>query len=221
MRCNCFNSKICDLNKINELAVKSDRLLAIAVASFTTLTTWKRGRELVRKQLVAKSVPLVSVINSLGPHIARARGTAVFMTATTEGVPAALLHNLKHNQTVHERTVLTTVMTVETPYVPDGERITLTDLGSGFYRLVIRYGFMETPDVPEALAACKAYGLKFDLMKTSFFLSRETIVPSLYPGMARWRELLFAYMALNATTAMKSFKIPTERVVELGTQLEI
>lgn len=195
--------------------------LAIAVASFTTLTTWKRGRELVRKQLVAKSVPLVSVINSLGPHIARARGTAVFMTATTEGVPAALLHNLKHNQTVHERTVLTTVMTVETPYVPDGERITLTDLGSGFYRLVIRYGFMETPDVPEALAACKAYGLKFDLMKTSFFLSRETIVPSLYPGMARWRELLFAYMALNATTAMKFFKIPTERVVELGTQLEI
>lgn len=195
--------------------------LAIAVASFTTLTTWKRGRELVRKQLVAKSVPLVSVINSLGPHIARARGTAVFMTATTEGVPAALLHNLKHNQTVHERTVLTTVMTVETPYVADGERITLTDLGSGFYRLVIRYGFMETPDVPEALAACKAYGLKFDLMKTSFFLSRETIVPSLYPGMARWRELLFAYMALNATTAMKFFKIPTERVVELGTQLEI
>lgn len=193
----------------------------IAVASFTTLTTWKRGRELVRKQLVAKSVPLVSVINSLGPHIARARGTAVFMTATTEGVPAALLHNLKHNQTVHERTILTTVMTAEIPYVPESERIRLTDLGSGFYRLVIRYGFMQTPDVPEALAACKAYGLKFDLMKTSFFLSRETIVPSLYPGMARWRELLFAYMALNATTAMKFFKIPTERVVELGTQLEI
>jgi KUP system potassium uptake protein len=195
--------------------------LAIAVASFTTLTTWKRGRELVRKQLVAKSVPLVSVINSLGPHIARARGTAVFMTATTEGVPAALLHNLKHNQTVHERTILTTVMTAETPYVPEDERITFTDLGSGFYRLVIRYGFMETPDIPAALSACKGYGFKFDLMKTSFFLSRETIVPSLYPGMARWRELLFAYMALNATTAMKFFKIPTERVVELGTQLEI
>ncbi|MGZ9105211.1 MAG: potassium transporter Kup [Rhodoplanes sp.] len=195
--------------------------LFIGFLSFTVLTTWKRGRELVRKQLVAKSVPLVSVINSLGPHIARARGTAVFMTATTEGVPAALLHNLKHNQTVHERTILTTVMTAEIPYVPESERIRLTDLGSGFYRLVIRYGFMQTPDVPEALAACKAYGLKFDLMKTSFFLSRETIVPSLYPGMARWRELLFAYMALNATTAMKFFKIPTERVVELGTQLEI
>ncbi len=195
--------------------------LFVGFLSFTVLTTWKRGRELVRKQLVAKSVPLVSVINSLGPHVARARGTAVFMTATTEGVPAALLHNLKHNQTVHERTILTTVMTAETPYVPEDERITFTDLGSGFYRLVIRYGFMETPDIPAVLSACKGYGFKFDLMKTSFFLSRETIVPSLYPGMARWRELLFAYMALNATTAMKFFKIPTERVVELGTQLEI
>ncbi len=195
--------------------------LAIAVASFTTLTTWKKGRELVRKQLIAKSVPLDVVIHSLGPHIARARGTAVFMTATTKGVPAALLHNIKHNQTVHERTVLTTVMTADVPYVPDGQRITLTDLGSGFYRLAIRYGFMQTPDVPAALADCRSYGLDFDLMKTSFFLSRETIVPSLYPGMARWRELFFAYMALNATTAMKFFRIPTERVVELGTQLEI
>ena len=194
--------------------------LAIAIASFTTLTTWKKGRELVRKQLIAKSVPLDAVIKSLGPHVARARGIAVFMTATAEGVPAALLHNLKHNQTVHERTVLTTVMTADTPYVPDSDRITLTDLGSGFYRLVIRYGFMQTPDVPAALPACKSYGLDFDLMKTSFFLSRETIVPSLYPGMARWRELFFAFMALNATTATKFFNIPTERVVELGTQLE-
>ena len=195
--------------------------LFVGFFSFTVLTTWKRGRELVREQLVAKSVPLDTVIDSLGPHVARARGIAVFLTATTEGVPAALLHNLKHNQTVHERTVLTTVTTAETPYVPDSERITLTDLGSGFYRLIIRYGFMQSPDVPAALAACKAHGLDFELMRTSFFLSRETIVPSLYPGMARWRELLFAFMALNATSATKFFNIPTERVVELGTQLEI
>jgi KUP system potassium uptake protein len=195
--------------------------LAIAIASFTTLTTWKRGRELVRKQLIAKSVPLDSVIRSLVPNIARARGTAVFMTATTKGVPAALLHNLKHNQTVHERTVLATVMTADIPYIPDSERITLTDLGSGFYRLIVRYGFMQSPDIPAALGLCKDHGFEFDLMKTSFFLSRETIVPSLYPGMARWRELFFAYMALNATSATKFFNIPTERVVELGTQLEI
>ena len=195
--------------------------LAIAVASFTTLTTWKKGRELVRKKLIEQSVPLETIIQSLGPHIARARGTAVFLTATTQGVPAALLHNLRHNQTVHERTVLTTVMTAESPYVPDSARLTLTNLRSGFYRLVIHYGFMQTPDIPAALAACKPYGLDFDPMKTSFFLSRETIVPSLYPGMARWRELFFAYMALNATTATKFFNIPTERVVELGTKLEI
>ncbi|MBL8586009.1 MAG: potassium transporter Kup [Bradyrhizobiaceae bacterium] len=195
--------------------------LFVGFLSFTVLTTWKRGRELVRKQLVAKSVPLDAVIHSLGPHVARARGLAVFLTATTEGVPAALLHNLKHNQTVHERTLLATVTTAETPYVPDSDRITLTDLGSGFYRLIIRYGFMQSPDVPAALAACRSCGLEFDLMRTSFFLSRETIVPSLYPGMARWREILFAFMALNATSATKFFNIPTERVVELGTQLEI
>lgn len=195
--------------------------LFIAFLSFTVLTTWKRGRELVRKQLIAQSVPLESVISSIGTHIARARGTAVFMTATTEGVPAALLHNMKHNQTVHERTILTTVTTADVPYVPESERIALTDLGSGFYRLVIRYGFMQSPDIPAALTACKAHHLECDLLKTSFFLSRETIVPSLYPGMARWREILFAYMALNATSATKFFNIPTERVVELGTQLEI
>jgi KUP system potassium uptake protein len=195
--------------------------LAIAIASFTTLTTWKRGRELVRTQLVAKSVPLEVVINSLGPNISRARGTAIFMTATTTGVPAALLHNLKHNQTVHECTILTTVITADVPFVADDDRIKLSDLGCGFYRLIIRYGFMQSPDVPAALGACKSLGLSCDVMTTSFFLSRETIVPSLYPGMARWRELFFAYMALNATTAMKFFRIPTERVVELGTQLEI
>lgn len=175
----------------------------------------------MRKQLIGKSVPLDAFITSLGTHISRARGNAVFMTATTEGVPAALLHNLKHNQTVHERTVLATVTTADVPFVADNERVTLTDLGSGFYRLVIHYGFMQSPDVPAALVACKDLEFDFDLMKTSFFLSRETIVPSLYPGMARWRELFFSYMALNATTAMQFFKIPTERVVELGTQLEI
>ena len=143
------------------------------------------------------------------------------MTATTEGAPAALLHNLKHNQTVHECTILATVTTADVPYVPESERVALTDLGHGFYRLMIRYGFMQTPDVPAALTTCNAYGLSIDLMKTSFFLSRDTIVPSLYPGMAYWREMLFAYMALNATTATKFFNIPTERVVELGTQLEI
>ncbi len=195
--------------------------LFIGVLSFTVLTTWRRGRELVRAQVKKLAVPLDVVMRALGPNVSRARGTAVFLTAATDGVPPALLHNLKHNQTVHQRVVLATVMTADTPYVPDSERVTMTDLGDGFHRLIIRYGFMQTPDVPAALALCKAFGQEFNMMATSFFLSRETYVPSLNPGMAHWRERLFTFMTLNATRATIFFKIPTDRVVELGTQLEI
>ncbi|RJF69994.1 potassium transporter Kup [Rhodopseudomonas palustris] len=195
--------------------------LFIGFISFTVLTTWRRGRALVRKQLKKQAVPLDVVIRALGPNVSRARGTAVFLTAATDGVPPALLHNLKHNQTVHQRVVLTTVMTAETPYVPDSERVLMTDIGDGFHRLIIRYGFMQTPDVPAALSLCKQFGHEFNMMSTSFFLSRETFVPSLNPGMALWRERLFTFMTLNATRATTFFKIPTDRVVELGTQLEI
>jgi KUP system potassium uptake protein len=195
--------------------------LFIGFISFTVLTTWRRGRALVRKQLKKQGVPLDVVLRALGPNVSRARGTAVFLTAATDGVPPALLHNLKHNQTVHQRVILTTVTTAETPYVPDSERVHMTDIGDGFHRLVIRYGFMQTPDVPAALALCKQFGHEFNMMSTSFFLSRETYVPSLNPGMALWRERLFTFMTLNATRATTFFKIPTDRVVELGTQLEI
>jgi KUP system potassium uptake protein len=193
----------------------------VGLVSFTVLTTWRRGRELVRNQIKKLAVPLEVVMRALGPDVARARGTAIFLTAATDGVPPALLHNLKHNQTVHQRVILATVMTTEAPYVPDADRIVLTELGNGFYRLLIRYGFMQTPDIPAALAACKPLGLEFNMMSTSFFLSRETYVPSLNPGMAMWRERLFTFMTLNATRATIFFKIPTDRVVELGTQLEI
>jgi KUP system potassium uptake protein len=193
----------------------------VGILSFTVLTTWRRGRELVRNQIKKLAVPLDVVMRALGPDVARARGTAIFLTAATDGVPPALLHNLKHNQTVHQRVILATIMTTEAPYVPDSDRIALTPLGNGFYRLLVRYGFMQTPDVPAALAACKPLGLEFNMMSTSFFLSRETYVPSLNPGMAMWRERLFTFMTLNATRATIFFKIPTDRVVELGTQLEI
>lgn len=132
-----------------------------------------------------------------------------------------MLHNLKHNQTLHETVLLTTVQTLDVPYVGDAKRIELTNLSGGFYRLQVNYGFMQTPDLPEALAACKQHGLMLDMMTTSFFLSRQIIVPKLHPGMALWRERLFSLMALNAATAASFFKIPTERVVERGTQLEI
>lgn len=195
--------------------------LIIAACSFSVLMTWHRGRELVRAEQARRTVPLETVINSLSASISRARGTAVFLTSNAEGVPAALLHNLKHNQTLHERVILATITTTSTPYVNDGERVDFSELGNGFYRLVARYGFMENPDVPTALRNCARFGVTINPDDASYFLSRETIVPKLRPAISLWREKLFAFMALNATPATSFFNIPTERVVELGTQLEI
>jgi KUP system potassium uptake protein len=147
--------------------------------------------------------------------------TAVFMTARPDTVPSALLHNLRHNLVLHERTIIATVITEEVPYVPVEQRIDLRPLGKGFYRLIIRYGFMEAPDVPAALERCVGPSFPIDIRNTSFFVSRETILPSLQPGIALWREKLFALMSRNAQNATDFFKIPTENVVELGTQVEI
>jgi KUP system potassium uptake protein len=196
--------------------------LLVALTTFTVLTTWKRGRELVQEQLARHAMPFDTFMRSLSDKIPRAKGNAVFLTSRSEGVPVALLHNLKHNQTLHDRVVFLTVVTADVPYVASEERLRLSELGNGFYRLILRYGFMESPDIPAALVQCRGlYGLQFDMMRTSFFVSRETIVPSLRPGMAMWRERLFAFMALNSASATSFFKIPTGRVVELGTQLEI
>ena len=196
--------------------------LLVALTTFTVLTTWKRGRELMQEQLARHAMPFDTFMRSLSDKIPRAKGNAVFLTSRAEGVPVALLHNLKHNQTLHDRVVFLTVVTADVPHVPVEERLRLTDLGNSFYRLILRYGFMELPDIPAALAQCRGlYGLQFDMMRTSFFVSRETIVPSVRPGMAMWRERLFAFMALNSASATSFFKVPTGRVVELGTQLEI
>jgi KUP system potassium uptake protein len=196
--------------------------LVIAAASFVVLTTWKQGRHLVAKEQERQSLPLRTVLTIASANVPRAKGAAVFLTSSAEGVPAALLHNLKHNQTLHEQILLTTVRTRDVPYVREEERTDVLELGRGFYRLIIDYGFMETPDLPAALSNCaKQHGLKLNMMTTSFFLSRQIIVPKLHPGMAIWRERLFAFMALNATTAPSFFRIPTERVVELGNQLAI
>ena len=192
--------------------------LLVALTTFTVLTTWKRGRELVQEQLARHAMPFDTFMRSLSDKIPRAKGNAVFLTSRPEGVPVALLHNLKHNQTLHDRVVFLTVVTADVPYVASEERLRLSELGNGFYRLILRYGFMESPDIPAALVQCRGlYGLQFDMMRTSFFVSRETIVPSLRPGMAMWRERLFAFMALNSASATSFFKIPTGRVVELGT----
>jgi KUP system potassium uptake protein len=194
--------------------------IAMGIISFVVLTTWRRGRSLVSQEMAKQSIPMDAFLDSLG-DVHRVQGTAVFMSSSKDGVPAALLHNLKHNQVLHERVILLTIQTTDTPHVNDFERIFLHKMDHGFKRLIVRYGFMESPDVPGALEQCKRFGERFDLMETTFYLSRETIVPALAKKFSLPRARLFAVMSKNATNASEFFQIPTNRVVELGTQLVI
>lgn len=196
--------------------------LVVGLLVFILLTTWKRGRELLFQRMQSDDIDLDSFIEGIAAfdhH--RVSGTAIFLHATGKGVPHALLHNLSHNKVLHERVVILRAITEEVPTIPDAERIRLTGLRSGFYRLEIRFGFREEPDIPKALKLCDALGLHFEMMETSFFLSRETLIPTKIPGMTLWRENLFAAMAQNAESAMRFFNLPVNRVVELGTQIEI
>ena len=163
----------------------------------------------------------MSITKKMASSATRVPGTAVFMTTAPNGVPHALLHNLKHNKVLHERVLLLTVRIEDVPYVDEGVGLDLTDLGSGFYRLILRFGFMQESDVPAALAKVRQCGPAFKMMDTSFFLARQTLIPSPRPGMAIWREHLFAWMMRNAESAMDFFKLPPNRVVELGSQVEI
>ena len=194
--------------------------IAMALVSFTVLTTWRLGRRLVSEEMTKQSIPMEDFLMAID-DVHRVNGTAVFMTGSKEGVPAALLHNLKHNQVLHERVVLLTVQTAGTPTINDMDRIFVHRMKSGFLRVIVRYGFMESPNVPSALEQCKRFGERFDIMETTFYLSRETIVPSLTKGITPLRARLFALMSKNATGASDFFHIPTNRVVELGTQLII
>jgi KUP system potassium uptake protein len=195
--------------------------LLVGAIAFTLLTTWAKGRQLMISRMNEASLPMEIFIKSAAPSAARVPGTAVFMTSSASGVPHALLHNLKHNKVLHERVILLTVRIEDVPYVPTEKRLETKDYGSGFYRVVLRYGFMEEVDVPTALAQLKEIGTQCRMMDTSFFLARQTLLASSRPGMAIWREKLFAWMLRNAESAMEFFKLPTNRVVELGSQVEI
>ncbi len=195
--------------------------LLIGLIIFTLLTTWARGRKLMMERLREAAMPIKIFINSAATSAARVPGTAVFMTSAAEGVPHALLHNLKHNKVLHERVILLTVKIPDVPFVDPANRCKMEDLGQGFHRLVLKYGFMEEPDVPAALGAITNCGPAFKMMDTSFFLARQTLLASSRPGMAIWREKLFSWMLRNAESAMEFFRLPTNRVVELGSQLEI
>ncbi|HEY7904594.1 MAG TPA: potassium transporter Kup [Casimicrobiaceae bacterium] len=196
--------------------------LFIGALVFTLLTTWKRGRVLVAERLAQDALPLEAFIASIevAPPT-RVEGTAVFMTSNQDRVPHALLHNLKHNKVLHERVVFLTIVTRDIPYVADDERIEIAPLGCDFYRFLAYTGFKDDTDIPSLLEDAGRRGFAFDMMETSFFVSRETLIPTAGTGMAMWRERLFVSMSKNAVKASDFFHVPTNRVVELGTQLEI
>ncbi len=195
--------------------------LVIGLIIFTLLTTWSRGRKFMMERMRESAMPVKVFISSAANSASRVPGTAVFMTSTAEGVPHALLHNLKHNKVLHERVILLTVKIPGVPFVDPDKRCQMDDLGQGFHRLILKFGFMEEPDVPAALAEISNCGPPIKMMDTSFFLARQTLLPSSRPGMAIWREKLFAWMLRNAESAMEFFRLPTNRVVELGSQVEI
>jgi len=198
--------------------------LAIGACMFVIMMTWRQGRGIMFRRLRAQSVPLKGFLESLfrdPPQ--RVPGTAIFLTAAPESTPHALLHNLSHNKVLHERVVFLTAEITDEPWVPFDRRVTLAKLGHGCWRMTVRYGFMNEPDIMRALEVADGLGLELDTMTTSFFLSRETVVPVLQKGegMAFWRERLFAAMARNAGNAADYFKLPANRVIELGTKVEI
>jgi KUP system potassium uptake protein len=196
--------------------------LAIATLVFILMTTWKTGRRILADRMRRSTVPLRPFLQGLSLEpVVRVPGIAVFMYSNPHGVPPALLHNLKHNRVLHETVIILTVETQEIPRVEAADRLEMVPLDHGFYRIILRYGFMEEPDVPAELARVRLPGLQLDAQQVSYFLSRETLLATAHPGMAIWREKLFAWMTRNARPATSYFNLPPNRVVELGMQVEL
>ncbi len=196
--------------------------LALGLVLFLLMMTWQRGRARVAERSRANAVPLASFLAGFEdePPV-RTAGTGVFLTAQPDGVPTALLHNLKHNGVLHGRVVILSIETQNIPRVPKEDYIWIDALGHGFYRVRVHLGFMETPDIPQVLEDCGRQGLSFDLMQTSFFVNRESYVPTVGGGMAMWRQQLFVWMAHLAAKVTDYFRIPSNRVVELGSQVRL
>jgi KUP system potassium uptake protein len=196
--------------------------IVVAAAVFTLMTTWKTGRRIVAQRLGQQTVPLESFLKSIKRGMpARVPGTAVFMYSNPGGTPPALLHNLKHNKVLHEKVVVLNVRTEDLPHVPLAERVGAEALGDEFYRVRVRYGFMDDPDIPVALSRVPPEVLRLELAQASYFLGRENLIPRRRRGMARWREALFVWMSRNAQTATTYFRLPPNQVVELGAQIEL
>ncbi len=196
--------------------------LLVGIFVFTLFTTWKRGRKLLGTKLQQTMFPLKNFIADVtSTNYIRCPGTAIFLNSDPDGTPIAMLHNIKHNMVLHQKNIVVSIMTEEVPIVRPKERLQFEDLGVGFYKVVLRYGFMEDPDVPNALKNLRNHGLDIDPMRATYILSRNTLLTSKYPGMALWREKLFVFLARNASRPTEVFRLPPNRVVELGMQIEI
>ena len=197
--------------------------VVVGSAIFVLMVTWRRGREILLSRLRQSSVPLEAFLDSLMRNPpARVAGTAVFMTSTPGSVPHSLLHNLAHNKVLHGRVVFLTVIIKDVPWVPLKERVHIVDLGNNCFQITVHFGFKDKPDIMQALELCREQDMEFQPLQTSFFLSRETVIPSIrYEGMALWRERLFATLARNAGSPVEYFNLPANRVIEVGTQIEI
>ncbi len=196
--------------------------LTMGGALFALMSTWMRGTQILTEKTRRDSVPLHELIEMLRarqPH--RVPGTAVFLTSDLDTAPVALMHNLKHNKVLHEKNVVATVRIAETPRVLEENRVTIVPVNDDFKKLTINYGFMETPNVPKALGVCRKQGVKFDIMSTSFFLGRRSVVASAQSGMPLWQDKIFIFLLKNATNPTEFFKIPAGRVVELGAQVSV
>ncbi|HEX3139076.1 MAG TPA: potassium transporter Kup [Rhizobacter sp.] len=197
--------------------------LVLGLGIFTTMATWKRGRELLLESIRSDDPELLPFITALAQDegLPRSSRTAVYAVANPGTVPQALMHNIKHNQVLHERNVILTVRFRDEPWVAFDERVQLTPLVKGFWQVQVNYGFKNTPDIPKALAMCRTLGLEINLFETSYFLSRETVVPTPGAGMAHWREAMFAALSRNAGSVAEFFKLPNNCVIELGTRVQI
>jgi KUP system potassium uptake protein len=207
----------------NALKIPEGGWLPLLVAGlvFFTITTWRRGRELVTADLAEGALPLTKFLERMERAPDRVAGTAVFLTADASSTPPAFLHNLKHNKILHERIIVLQVDTMDVPRVPEAKRVTVERLGKGFYSVIARYGFMEQPDVPAALRACRPHGIAYDEMETSFFLGRETLVPTTRSKLGKWRRDFFISLSHSASATKTFFRIPPNRAIELGNQIQV
>jgi len=195
--------------------------LAFGLGVFVLMSTWKRGRELLHQRIAADSIPLPDFVQSASFGCMTVPGTAVFMTANPDVVPHALLHSLKHYKSLHERVVLLTAVTLDVPHVPPAQHVTVESINAQIHKVKVFFGFMDEPDLPDVLEWCAEQGLRLDMMDTSFFLGRETLVPTVGADMALWREKVFVAMYRNAGTVANYFNLPPNRVVELGSQVAL